>query len=147
MAPQPSPAPLVLVLALIAAVVVVVGSFGPWIKLGLVYLGPLAHDGDDGIITLIAGIAASVLLLPAGIAVLPSWHRVALAGIVLAGIALVLAALTGITDWDGLGNGEARAGWGLIAVTAGGVVGAGSVGIHLLGRFMAFARRKPPNEG
>ena len=142
MAPQPSPAPLVLVLALIAAVVVVVGSFGPWIKLGLVYLGPLAHDGDDGIITLIAGIAASVLLLPAGIAVLPSWHRVALAG-----IALVLAALTGITDWDGLDNGEARAGWGLIAVTAGGVVGAGSVGIHLLGRFMAFARRKPPNEG
>jgi hypothetical protein len=134
------------VLALLCGVAVVAGSLGPWVTAHVVLREPIRYHGSDGDgrVTLWCGLAA--LLCVAVLLVSP--HRGAL-GILAAG-AFFLAALIGISDWsnivdhfDGLRRvGEsallrAEIGWGLQAVTFGGVAGT------ILAMIQAIQARRP----
>lgn len=113
-----------------AAVVVVVGSIGPWANLGTA-VGDVAVPGTDvdGTVTLIGGMASAGLLAGA----LVRRHRLAWIAGMLGFAAVMAVSLYELTNLDALVTDSSfaspSAGWGLWAVIAGAfaalVVGAG----------------------
>lgn len=118
-------------LAIASAVLVIVGSLGPWVSLVAPFVGSLSVSGTegDGKITLGCGIAAAVML-----AFLVTSNQSGVWLGLFAGIALGIAAVVGIVDWGNVGDeistsdqefqGLASVGWGLKVMTVGAIVGA-----------------------
>lgn len=125
--------PLVNILAIGCGLIVVAGSFGPWVTAHVRFLGSIEIRGSevDGQITAWCGVAAvSCLLL-----LLVAPHRRGLLTTV-AMIAFFLAAVIGASDWTSVSQSlrelresgdmgllRAEIGWGLRAVTFGGAGG------------------------
>lgn len=116
-------------LAIAAAVLVIVGSLGPWVSMVAPYFGSLTMSGTDGDgkLSLGCGLAASVLL-----GFLVTSHRSGVWLGLLAAIAFGIAAAIGIYDWQNLSEAVgaddevavfARVGWGLQAMTLGAITG------------------------
>jgi hypothetical protein len=119
-------------LGIACGAVVVAGSLGPWLTAHLVLRGPVHFSGADwdGKLTLGCGLAAVTCLIA-----LVAAPRHGALGVVAAG-AFFLAAMVGIADWSNAREnlGELRdvgenvllrweIGWGLQAVTFGGLAG------------------------
>ena len=134
------------VLGMLCGLLVVAGSLGPWVTTQVFPREPIAIHGveGDGRFTLWCGLAAVICL----VALIASPRRGGL-GVVAAG-ALFLAALIGIADWTNVSEHlgrlgpqtrlEAEIGWGLQAVTIGGLVGSLLAAIQaLLARRIARA--------
>lgn len=125
--------PLVNILAIGCGLVVVAGSFGPWVTAHVRFLGSIEIRGSevDGRITAWCGVAAVTCLL----LLLVAPHRRGLLSTV-AMIAFFLAAVIGASDWTSVSQSlrelresgdmgllRAEIGWGLRAVTFGGAGG------------------------
>jgi hypothetical protein len=125
--------PLVNILAIGCGLIVVAGSFGPWVTAHVRFLGSIEIRGSevDGRITVWCGVAAVTCLL----LLLVAPNKRGLLSTV-ATIAFFLAAVIGASDWTtvsqslrelresgDLGLLRAEIGWGLRAVTFGGIGG------------------------
>ena len=112
--------------ALIASALVLIGSFGPWATFfGLSVSG----TSGDGKVTLVCALIAASCLL----ARLRSSSKLNRALPLIAGLVLAGAALVGINDWSNLQDvggsdnpfsSAVGVGWGLVIVTLAGAVGA-----------------------
>jgi hypothetical protein len=129
---SPAPSRLPGILALGCGLAVVAGSFGPWVVAYHLLREPVRLDGADwdGRVTLWCGLAAVFCLI-----LLLTSPRRGVLGVLAAG-AFLLAALIGIADWadanerlgtlrriEGTSPLRWEIGWGLQAVTFGGVGG------------------------
>jgi hypothetical protein len=128
-------APIIVWFVLGAAVLVCMGSLGPWATIS--FLTVNGTDGD-GVITLILGLIAGTMAL------LQAAGRGIWAPIVAA-VCFSLSALTGIIDWADLertfegsffGN-TVSVGWGLVVMTFAAAAGA------ILSFVSLFVRRRP----
>lgn len=118
--------------AIAAALLVVIGSLGPWISITAPFVGSLSINGTDGDgkISLCCGVIAMAVL-----AFLVTSNQTSMWMGLLAAVALGIAAAVGIHDWQNVGDKIAkttdedfdvfvRVGWGLQAMTVGAIVGA-----------------------
>lgn len=118
-------------LGIAAAVLVIVGSLGPWVTATLPFVGAFTVSGTDGDgkATLCCGILAGAL-----IAFLVTSNQSGVWLGIIAGIGLGIAAVVGIVDWGNISDeisssdqdleGLVRVGWGLQVMTISAIVGA-----------------------
>lgn len=149
-AQQPPPRPLALrpIFAALAALLVVVGSLGPWVR---VLFFEVSGTDTDGVITLILGLIAGALLLVR--IARPDERRWLL--VIIAPCFLVSAAI-GICDWVNLervpDTGEenplqisVQIGWGLVVMTISAMVGS-LLALSLILRPPVGDLRPPPSQ-
>jgi hypothetical protein len=123
---------------LVCALLVVVGSFGPWAKTPFHTVSGFDWDGS---ITLIFGVIAGALAV---ILMLQPWRRGWVLGLLMATFGL--AALVGLTDWMDVGRViedigiDARVSWGLQLMTV-----AAGIGFTLAS--IQYMRRSAPVSG
>jgi hypothetical protein len=144
--------PLVNILAIGCGLIVVAGSFGPWVTAHVRFLGSIEIRGSevDGRITAWCGIAAVTCLL---LLLVAPTKRSLLSTIAM--LAFFVAAVIGASDWTSvseslrelresgdLGVLRAEIGWGLRAVTFG---GAGGTLLAVLQYMHARALRRATN--
>jgi hypothetical protein len=117
---------------LVCALLVVVGSLGPWaIVQGEAISGMDGVGGGDGSLTFTFGIIAGVL---AGLLVWQPWRRGWVPGLIF--LSFVLIALVGFDDWSDVGRTadevavEARVGWGLPLLSIAAGIGVAFVVAH-----------------
>jgi hypothetical protein len=117
---QSSPAALAVPLAGIA--LLIIGSIGPWVK-----VGPVTGDGlsRDGVITLILAIIAAVFVALARVRKRPV-SRIALGICAVLALATTIYDVIDVTGTD-IGTFEASVGWGLWLCLVGSLVLAASI--------------------
>lgn len=146
--------PLVNVLAIGCGLIVVAGSFGPWVTAHVRFLGTIEIRGSevDGRITAWCGVAAVTCLL---LLVVAPNRRTLLSTVAL--LSFFVAAVIGASDWTSVSESlrelresgdisllRAEIGWGLRAVTFG---GAGGTLLAVLQYMHARAMRRASNRG